>query len=339
VKGEKQVKLPNKDLKKLLGIIRKDSRVVVSPQLGFDAGVHRLDNGRYLVVSTDPCIGVPEEWFGWLLINYVASDNALFGAKTEFCAINLLGSPSTPFEVFHRTMKQTCEAANELGAAVVTGHTGTYSGVSTLVGVCTAYGYVDKERLKTPGDIKPEDNILCVKPIGLETAVNFALTHRELAEQLFGAKQRRKLVKLVTMQSCVKEALLLAEIEGVHAMHDATEGGLMAALNEMAEASSVGFKVEWKKILFTEEIRNLRAFFQLSDEEMLSMSSTGTFVAAVSPEDKDRVETVLRQNNISSRFIGSFTEDMKRILVKNGKEVTFPVEAYDPYMKILSGKP
>jgi len=332
------VKLPNKNLKKLLGIIRKDSRVVFSPQLGFDAGVHRLDNGRYHVVSTDPCIGVPEEWFGWFLINYVACDNALFGAKTEFCTINLLGSPSTPFEVFHRTMKQACEAANELGAAVVTGHTGTYSGVSTLVGVCTGYGYVDKERLKTPGDTKPEDNILCVKPIGLETAVNFALTHKELAEKIFGAKQARKLVKLVTMQSCVKEALLLAEIQGVHAMHDATEGGLMAALNEMAEAANVGFKVEWKKLLLTEEIRDLRAFYRLSDEEVLSMSSTGTFVAAVSPEDKDRVETVLRQNNISSRFIGSFTEDTKRVLVKSGKEVTFPLEADDPYMKIVSGK-
>jgi hydrogenase expression/formation protein HypE len=331
-------KLTDKDLKKLLNCIKKDQRVVVSPQLGFDAGVHRLDNGRYLVVSTDPCIGVPEEWFGWFLINYVASDNALFGAKTEFCTINLLGSPSTTSAVFHRTMEQACDAANELGATVVTGHTGTYSGVSTLVGVCTGYGYIDKERLKTPGDAKPDDNIVCVKPIGLETAVNFALTHRKLAEKLFGTKQTRKLVKLVAMQSCVKEALLLAEIEGVHAMHDATEGGLTVALNEMAEASNVGFKIEWKKILFTEETRDLRAFHGLSDEELLSMSSTGTFVAAVNPEDKDRVERVLRQNNIESRFIGSFTEDMKRVLVKSGKEVTFPVDADDPYMKIVSGK-
>jgi hydrogenase maturation factor len=330
-------KLANKDAEKLLKCIKKDQRVVVSPQLGFDAGVHRLDNGRYLVVSTDPCIGVPEEWFGWFLINYVASDNALFGAKTEFCTINLLGSPSTTSAVFHRSMQQACDAANELGAAVVAGHTGTYAGVSTLVGVCTGYGYVDKERLKTPGDAKPGDTIVCVKPIGLETAVNFALTHRELAEKLFGTKQTRKLVKLVTMQSCVKEALLLAEFEGVHAMHDATEGGLTAALNEMSEASSVGFKVQWEKILFTEEIQDLRAYFRLSEEEVLSMSSTGTFVAAVSPEYKDRVETVLRQNNIESRFIGSFTEDIKRVLVKSGKEVTFPVKADDPYMRIVSG--
>ena len=131
-------KLANKDLKKLLGCIKEDTRVVVSPQLGFDAGVHLLNDGRYLVVSTDPCIGVPEEWFGWFLVNYVASDNALFGAKTEFCTINLLGSPLTEPSVFHNAMRQACDAANELGAAIVTGHTGTYSGVSNLLGCARA---------------------------------------------------------------------------------------------------------------------------------------------------------------------------------------------------------
>jgi hydrogenase expression/formation protein HypE len=331
-------KLPTEDLKKLLNCIKNDPRVVVSPRLGFDAGVHRLNDDRYLVVSTDPCIGVPEEWFGWFLINYVASDNALFGAKTEFCTINLLGSPSTEPAVFHRTMQQACDATNELGTAIVTGHTGTYAGVSTLVGVCTGYGYVDKERLKTPGDAKPDDHIVCVKPIGLETAVNFALTHEALAERIFGTKQTRKLAKLVTMQSCVKEALLLAEIEGVHAMHDATEGGLTAALNEMAEASGVGFKVEWEKFLFSEGIEDLKALYQLSDRQVLSMSSTGTFVAAVSPEDRNRVETVLRQNNIEARFIGVFTEDVERILVKSGKEAVFPRDADDPYSKLMSMK-
>ena len=331
-------KLPNEELKKLLGCIRKDSRVVVSPQLGLDAGVHLLDGDRYLVVATDPCIGVPEEWFGWFLINYVASDNALFGAKTEFCTINLLGSPLTEPIVFQEAMRQACDAANELGAAVVTGHTGMYDGLSTLVGVCTGYGYVAKDRLITPRDAKSGDYIVCVKPVGLEVAVNFALMHMALAEKLFGAKRRREVAKLVTMQSCVKEALLLAEIEGVHAMHDATEGGLTAALNEVAEASGVGFEVEWEKILFSEEVNDLRDFYRLSNEQLLSLSSTGTFLAAVSPEAKDGVEAVLRQNNVEARFLGSFTEDLQRVLVKKGEETVFPDEADDPYARFVSGK-
>jgi len=132
--------------------------------------------------------------------------------------------------------------------------------------------------------------------------------------------------------------LLLAEIRGVHAMHDATEGGLTAALNEVAEASDVGFNVDWEKILFSEEVNILRDFFDLSDEHVLSMSSTGTFLAAVSPEAKDHVEDVLRQKRVEAKFLGYFTEDMRRVLVKGGKETVFPVEADDPYARFVLGK-
>lgn len=333
------MKLPNKDLKKLLGCIRKDARVVVSPQLGFDAGVHLIDEDRYLVVSTDPCLGVPEEWFGWLLVNYVASDVALFGAKMEFCTLNLLASPTTKASVFQKIMKQACDAAQELGAAIVTGHTGTYEGVSTLVGVCTGYGHVDKNKLITPGDAKPNDHILCIKPVGLETAVNFALTHKALAERLFGVQRTRELTKLVALQSCVKEALMLAQTNGVHALHDATEGGLTAALNEMAEASGVGFNVTWENLIIPKEVHQLKDAYGMSDVQMLSLSSTGTIVAAVCPEASGKVEDVLRESGVEVSFLGSFTKDLRRVLIKNGQETLFPQEADDNYARFVSLNP
>lgn len=331
-------KLATEDLKNLLSCIKEDPRVVVPPRSGFDSGVHLLDDDKYLVVSTDPCIGVPEEWFGWFLIHYVASDIALFGAKMEFCTINLLGPPTTKPPVFHRIMKQTYDAANELGAAIVSGHTGTYEGVSTMLGVCAGYGTVNKNKLITPSGAKPGDHVMAIKPIGLEIAVNFAVMHTALAEKLFGVQKTKELMSLVPRQSCVKEALLLAEIEGVHALHDPTEGGLTAALNEVAEVSNVGFKVEWEKILIPEEVHKLRDIYHLSGEQVLSMSSTGTILAAVSPEAKDEVETALRQNNVETRFLGFFTKDKGRTLVKNGEEIPFPKEAVDPYTRILSGK-
>jgi len=331
-------KLSTENLKQLLSCIKKESRVIVPPLPGFDSGVHLIDDDKYLVVSTDPCIGVPKEWFGWFLIHYVASDMALFGAKAEFCTINLLGPPSTKPTVFYRVMRQVCNTADELGIAIVTGHTGTYEGLSTLLGVCTAYGVVDKDKLITPSGAKPGDYILCIKPIGLEIVVNFASTHRALAEGLFGVQRTRALGELFSLQSCVKEALLLAEIVGVNAMHDATEGGLTAALNEMAEASKVGFKIELEKIQLPKEVYTLQEYFRLSDEQVLSMSSTGTLLASVSSEAKDRVEKALRQNKIEAEFLGIFTKNTHRILVKDGKETTFPKKADDPYERILSGK-
>jgi len=111
-------KLSTEDLKWLLSCIRKDAKVIVPPLPGFDSGVHLIDD-KYIVVSTDPCIGVPQEWFGWLLIHYAASDAALFGAKPEFCTITLLGPPLTGPQIFYKIMRQACNAADEMDLAIV----------------------------------------------------------------------------------------------------------------------------------------------------------------------------------------------------------------------------
>ena len=330
-------KLSTEELQKLLSCIKKDFRVIVPPTIGYDAGVHLL-HGKYVAVATDPCTGVPEEWFGWLMINYAASDVALFGAKPEFCTINLLGPIGTKPESFQKIMKQTCEAADELDVAIVRGHTGMYDSLKDILGVCTVYGTVEPKKLITPGNAKPGDLILCTKPLGLETVTNFSLTHKEKAQGLFGADKQEELAKLVCMQSCVKEAIQLADVGGVHAMHDATEGGFVAALNELAEASTVGFKVAWEKLPLTQEVLALRNYFKLSDEQLLAISSTGTILGAVAPEAQEKVTKALKQNGLAAYFLGEFTENKERILIKEGKEVPFPQVADDPYTRILSGK-
>jgi hydrogenase maturation factor len=330
-------KLPNKELKALLSCIKKDSRVIIPPTIGYDSGVHLIDD-KYVVIATDPCTGVPQEWFGWLLINYAASDVALSGAKPEFCTINLLGPKSTRPATFQKIMRQTCKAADELGIAIVRGHTGMYDSLSDLLGVATVYGSVQPEKLITPGNAKPGDLILCTKPLGLETITNFSLTHKAMAQRLFGAEQQEKLSEQVRMQSCVKEALQLAEISGVHAMHDATEGGFVAALNELAEASKVGFRVNWEKIPVCKEVLALQDYFKLNDAQVLAVSSTGTILAAVDAQAQERVKAVLSKNGLSACFLGEFTENKERVLIKTGKEVPFPQVADDPYTLILSGK-
>jgi hydrogenase maturation factor len=327
-------KLSANELKELLACIKKDLRVIVPPMVGYDSGVHKIGN-KYIVVSTDPCTDVPEEWFGYLLINYAASDVALFGAKPEFCTINLLGPPETKSKTFQIAMQQACNAANELDIAVVTGHTGTYSSLCSLVGVCTAYGTVEVENLKTPGNAKAGDIIICTKPVGMEIAVNFSLTHKTLALNFFGEQKAEQLAKQIHIQSCVNEALQLAKLRGLHTMHDATEGGLVAALNEVAEASNLGFKIDYEKVPLTPEVRALQETFGLSDEQVLAMSSTGTILAAINPDTEKEVVETLKKCGLNANSLGQFTKDMKRVLVRNNQKLSFPKVADDPYSKIM----
>ncbi|MCL1970510.1 MAG: AIR synthase-related protein [Candidatus Bathyarchaeota archaeon] len=330
-------KLSSLHLQKLLDCIRASENVVVPPMIGYDAGVHRLGD-QLLVVSTDPCTGVPQEWFGWFLINYAASDLSLFGAKPQFCTINLLGPRSTSPEVFQEIMKQTCVAADEYGVAIVRGHTGMYDSLKDMLGVCTMYGTVEPDKLVTPGNAKPGDLIMCTKPVGIETLTNFALTHPKTATKIFGAKKVRELADMIKLQSCVKEAQQLAQAKCVNAMHDATEGGVVAALNELAEASNIGMRVNWENIPFPKELAALKEQFKLSDYEVLALSSTGTILVAVPPTEKQKATEVLKQHGLCAYFIGEFTEDKKRILKKAGEENIFPLNSKDAYTRLLAIK-
>lgn len=328
-------KLSTDALRDLLRFIRKTPDLIVPPMPGFDAGVHELGDDMCVVIATDPCLGVPKEWFGWLLIHYSASDVALFGAKPRFCTINLLAPLGTSKAVFEKVMEQASGAAEEIGMSIVTGHTGTYEGLSTLVATCTAYGFVQKDQLITPAGARPGDYLLCTKPIGLETLVNFVLTHKKLARKLFGPARMRQLEGQVKMQTCVEDALTLARTGGVSAMHDATEGGMIAALNEMADASNVGFLVDFTKLPLALETEKLAERFGLTWNQTLSMSSTGTLLAAVSPNRKDEIIKTLSGRGFVN-IVGLFSESEERLIKYRGKKLRFPRKADDPYAKIFA---
>lgn len=328
-------KLPPASLRDVLSCIKRNSKIIVPPMLGFDAGVHELKDDICMVVATDPCIGIPKEWFGWLLVHYSASDVAVFGARPKFCTINLLAPPRTRKRIFKNVMKQACNAADELGISIVTGHTGTYEGLSALVATCTAYGFVSKDKLIIPGGAKPGDYILCTKSVGLETLVNFVLVHTRSAKKLFGHKRVSGLAEQVKMQTCVEEALLLAKTGGVSAMHDATEGGLVASLNEMADASQLGFIIDFAKLPVTLETKKLADYFHLTLTQTLSMSSTGTLLAAISPNEKDKIVKALSKRGFNAKIVGLFSEGRKRLMKLNGEHVRFPRKARDPYAQIF----
>lgn len=329
-------KLAPEALREVLGCIKKTVEVIVPPKPGFDAGAHEIGGNMCIVIATDPCLGVPKEWFGWFLIHYSASDVAVFGAQPKFCTINLLGAPGTRKVVFKKVMEQACTAADEVGMNIITGHTGTYEGISDLIGTCTAYGFIKKDKIITPAGAKPGDFLICTKPIGLETVINFALTNKALAKKLFGPEQVHNLTKQIKMQTCVKEALIMAKMGGVSAMHDATEGGLVAALNEIADASQVGFRLDYTKLPVPPELRELAKRFHLSETQILSASSTGTLLAAVSQSQKDKIINALSNHGFDAKTIGVFTESKQRLIKYDGKKAEFPRKANDPYAEILA---
>jgi len=331
-------KMAQEDLEDLLRCIRTSPDVLVPPMRGFDCGVHKLGRDRCVVISTDPCLNVPIEHFGWLLFHYSASDISVFGASPHFCTVELLGPPNTRPQVFKYVMKQFCRSANDLGTVIITGHTATYDGLNTFLGVCTAYGIIRRRDLVTPAGARPGDLILCTKPIGSEVLTNLVFCKRRLAAKLFGDRTRY-LAKQVRMQSCFEEARLLAKSGEVSAMHDVTEGGLVACLNEIADASNVGFVLNYHSLQILPELNILSKHFKLSRDQILSISSTGTLLAAISPDHEREVLERLGRRGIDSRIVGIFTKSRKRLLKHDDRETKFPERSSDPYAEIIGTDP
>jgi hydrogenase expression/formation protein HypE len=124
--------------------------------------------------------------------------------------------------------------------------------------------------------------------------------------------------------------------KGVHALHDATEGGFVSALNELTEASKLGMRVEWQKIPDSAELWALQRHFKLSETQLLAMSSTGTILGAVEPQARVEVTDTLKKLGLNACFIGEFTENPERVLVKGAESFVFPSVAEDPYTTIMA---
>ena len=92
-KEKKMGKLPREDLQKLLGCIRKDPRVLVPPLPGYDAGVHFIGD-KCIVVSTDPCIDVPEDVFKLSIKSFDVEPSYITLGETANITWSVIGAKS-----------------------------------------------------------------------------------------------------------------------------------------------------------------------------------------------------------------------------------------------------
>ncbi len=307
----------------------EDAKVVYGPRAGFDSAVLEYDEGNYLVIATDPVLGVPPETFGFFAYHFTASDVAVFGAKPRWLVLDLLFPIGTSKEFLSQVMEDVHEECLKYGGSVVGGHTGVYPSLSEPVGVTTIAGIVKKSELKLP-IAKPGDKIVVTAKVGLEFAVSAAYFREKELLKAFTKKELMRLKRSFYFETVVPEAFIARKF--VRGMHDATEGGL-TVIHEIADNSGVGFRVYADKLHLDPLVRKVLDFYGL---EPWSVSSTGTLIAIAPPEKSEALITELLKNGILAFELGEFTEDKKRVLVENGGERPFPEFEGDPYVELYS---
>ncbi|WP_258084417.1 AIR synthase family protein [Thermococcus thermotolerans] len=306
-----------------------DMRVVYGPREGFDAAVLEYGRDHYLIVATDPVLGVPEETFGFFAYHFAGSDVAVFGARPRWLVVDILLPPGSEKEFLEKAMRDLNAECRKYGSSVIGGHTGAYPGVAEPIATTTAMGLVRKDELKLPL-AKPGDKIVVTGKVGLEFAVSAAYFRERELRKLLSFREISRLKTSFRFETTVPDALTAKPF--VRGMHDATEGGL-TALHEIADNSGTGFVVHAEKLRLDPMVQKVLDFYGV---DPWSVSSTGTLIAITPPEKSDSLITELQKNGIIAFELGEFTADKKRVLIENGEEKAFPTFKSDPYVALYS---
>jgi len=307
----------------------EDGKVIYGPREGFDSAVLEYDGENYMVVATDPTLGVPQETFGFFAYHFASSDVAVFGARPRWLVVNLLFPPGTSRDFLRRAMEDLDRECKGYGTAIIGGHTGVYPSVSEPTATTTAMGLVKKEEVRLPL-ARPGDRILVTDRVALEFAVSTAYFRADELRKVLTPGEIEELRSLYRLETVLPDALIAKPF--VRGMHDATEGGL-TALHEIADNSGVGFRVYGERLQLNPLVERVLRLYGL---EPWSVSSTGTLIAITPPENVAPLIAELHKNGIKAFELGEFTSERRRVLVEDGEERPFPEFEGDPYLGLYS---
>ncbi|NPV71539.1 MAG: AIR synthase [Firmicutes bacterium] len=277
--------------------------VVVGPKMGVDAAVLKFGE-EYLVVAEDPIFPGPTtspEDYGWITVHIGASDVAVLGVKPGFMTYTLLLPPGTLDDYTERLVRSISDCARELGIAVVGGHTGFYGAVVVpTIGGITVWG--TGREVITPGGAREGDVVVLTKGAAIEAA---GILASELGERLLAAGVGPDLVDRARLRfkemSVVADAEVATRAGGVHAMHDATEGGVARGLWEVAEASGAGLEIDRAKVPVPADVAAVCDHFGLDPYEVIS---EGTLVLTCDPARAENLLEAFRSHGIEAAVCG-----------------------------------
>jgi len=291
-----------------LGI--QDARVLLGPNIGEDATVINFGD-RALVVHSDPITGAVEN-VGWLAVNVCTNDIATRGVRPLWILTVLLLPESINSAQLKNITTQIDEAAKELSVAVVGGHTEVTPGIDRPIIITTALGETPKERFVRTSGAKIGDSIIVTKGTAIEGTAILSHKLKPLLQPKIDEKTIERAKRFIKKTSVVKDALTAVEVGGVHAMHDATEGGIAGGLQEIAWASNVGMIANEKDIPIYKETK---AICQALKIDPLKTISSGALIIAAHPEKAEKILTALKGKGIHAAIVGRVVDRKEGIFI------------------------
>ena len=317
-------KLPPEHLARLLALAPSgDPRLIVGGRIGEDAAVIDLGD-RYLVAKTDP-ITFAVEKIGWYAVHINANDIATTGADPRwFLAALLLPEGATHAELIEEIFSDILAACRELGVTLCGGHTEITHDLARPIVVGQMLGEVAKDQLLRKDSLQPGDVILLTRGAAIEGTAVLAREQRaelsgKVAATVLDAARKFLFDPGISVVGAARAAARCAK-----AMHDPTEGGVLAGLLELALAASLGIMVSADPIPVFPETREICSALGL---DPLALLASGALLIGVAPDQVGRAIESLRSQGIPTTVVAELRPREDGHWLRRGgelKELQFP---------------
>jgi hydrogenase maturation factor len=309
-----------------------NSRVIVGPKIGEDAAVIDFDD-RVLVVHSDPITGAIEN-IGWLAVNVCANDIATRGVRPLWILTVILLPKDFDSAQLKNITSQIDEATKKLHIAVIGGHSEVTSSVSRPVIVATVIGEAKKGDFVTSSGAQVGDSLIVTKGAAIEGTAILSTEMVKILETKVDKNLILRAQKFIKMTSIVKDTLTAVKVGGVHAMHDATEGGIASGLQEIAWASNTGIIALEEKIPIYKETREICKALHI---DPLKTISSGALIISAHKKKAEEIVAALQKSNIQASIVGEVVEKAKGLYIvrRNGARLDLSRPVKEELWKIL----
>jgi len=226
---------------------------------------------------------------GKLAVCGTANDLAVSGATPAYLSCGFILEEGLPLSELQKIVSTMAQTAREAGMAIVTGDTKVVQrGAADKIFINTAgIGVIPTAVKWAAKTIQAGDKVIVSGTLGDHGAAIL-----NLREQLG--------MELGVQSDCAVLAPMIAPlrtISGVHALRDATRGGVNAILHEFSEASGFGICIDENALPVKPAVRGICELLGL---EPVNFANEGKLVLVVSAQAEEKVLNVLRESPLGT---------------------------------------
>ena len=194
--------------------------VLVGPAVGQDCAALEVGEDEVLVMSTDPITGTAKD-LGHHSIHITANDLAAAGADPVGVMLTVMLPDTVEEPEIRKMMQDAEETCEKLHMEILGGHTEITNVVKQPLISVTGVGKMKKKNLRTVSQIRPDQDIIVTKWIGLEATTILAKEKEDELKKRFPAVLIDTAKDFDQYLSVVPESRIAVE-HGVSSMHDIT---------------------------------------------------------------------------------------------------------------------